>query len=136
MSTLLLDTNIVSDMMRNLQGPAATRAMDYSRAHGAEALCISVVVQCELEYGLRRKPNRRLQAAYENILETLTVLPIEASISPVYAQLRTALDGQGTPMGANDLLIAAQALAIGATVVSADAAFARVPGLQVRNWLA
>jgi len=99
MSTLLLDTNILSDMMRNLQGPAAMRAMAYSHAHGAEALCISVIVQCELEYGLRRKPNRRLQAAYENILETLTVLPIEASLSPVYARLRTVLDAQGTPMG-------------------------------------
>ncbi|MGD9549799.1 MAG: PIN domain-containing protein [Burkholderiaceae bacterium] len=75
-------------------------------------------------------------AAYENILETLTVLPIEASLSPVYARLRTVLDAQGTPMGANDLPIAAQALAMGATVVSADAAFARVPGLQVSNWLA
>lgn len=64
------------------------------------------------------------------------MLPIEASLSPVYARLRIVLDAQGTPMGANDLPIAAQALAMGATVVSADAAFARVPGLQVSNWLA
>lgn len=55
---------------------------------------------------------------------------------PPLLLLRATLERQGTPMGANDLLIAAQALAIGATVVSADAAFARVPSLQVSNWLA
>ncbi len=64
------------------------------------------------------------------------MLPIEASLSPVYARLCTVLDAQGTPMGANDLLIAAQVLAMGATMVSADAAFARVPGMQVSDWLA
>lgn len=52
---------------------------------------------------------------------------------PLLLLLRATLERQGTPMGANDLLIAAQALAIGATVVSADAAFARVPSLQVSN---
>jgi tRNA(fMet)-specific endonuclease VapC len=41
----------------------------------------------------------------------------------------------GTPLSPNDLLIAAHALALDATLVSADAAFTRVPGLRLENWL-
>ena len=135
MSILFLDTNIISDMMRNLQGPAATQAKRASVSRGAEALCTSTVVQCELEYGLLRKGSARLQAAYQRVMESIEVLPLDPHVAAHYANLRTALERLGTPIGANDALIAAHALSLGATLVSADAEFTRVPGLQVENWL-
>lgn len=135
MSILFLDTNIISDMMRNLHGPAATRAIQASRSRGADALYTSVVVQCELAYGLLRNPNPRLQAAYDAVMDSIEVLPVDATVVSHYAQLRTNLESQGTPIGPNDTLIAAHALALGATLVTADGEFSRVPGLKVENWL-
>jgi len=138
MTGLLLDTNIISDMMRNLQGPAAKRAVAIgaTESGGQRGLCTSVIVQCELEFGLARQPNPRLQTAYYAIMQTVEVLPLTKDIVSRYANLRTQLEASGKPVGANDLLIAAQALALDATLVSADAEFLRVPGLRVENWLA
>ena len=135
MSILFLDTNIISDMMRNLRGPAATRAKLASHDRGTDALYTSVVVQCELEFGLLRNPIPRLQAAYEAVMNTVEVLPLEVRVVQHYAQLRAHLEQLGTPIGPNDTLIAAHALALGATLVSGDVEFGRVPGLQVENWL-
>lgn len=55
-------------------------------------------------------------------------------LPPHYARLRTALEQAGSPIGPNDALIAAHALALGCTLVTADAEFDRVPGLRVENW--
>ncbi len=138
MTGLMLDTNIISDMMRHLQGPAAQRAiaMSSTESGGKRGLCTSVIVQCELEFGLARQPNPRLQTAYDAVMQTVDVLPLTKDIVSRYAALRSHLQAAGTPIGANDLLIAAHALALNATLVSADADFLRVPGLQLENWLA
>ena len=68
-------------------------------------------------------------------MEQLPLLPLEDGYSSHYAKLRTHLEQAGTPIGANDTLIAAHALSLGATLVTADAKFSRVPGLSVENWL-
>ncbi len=136
MSLLLLDTNIISDMMRNLEGPAAQRAREASRTRGAEPLCTSIVVQCELEFGLARRKNSRLDVAYRAVMESVDVMPLGAEVADHYANLRARLEYAGQPMSGNDLLIAAHALALDATLVTADAAFERVPGLKLENWLA
>jgi tRNA(fMet)-specific endonuclease VapC len=68
-------------------------------------------------------------------MQSVTVMPFDAEVAVHYANLRTVLEQSGTPIGANDTLIAAHALALGATLVTADAAFTRVPGLKVENWL-
>lgn len=65
----------------------------------------------------------------------IDVLALESAVATHYAELRTLLEQSGTPIGPNDTLIAAHALALGATLVSGNAEFARVPGLQVENWL-
>ena len=135
MSALFLDTNIISDMMRDLQGRAATRAKQASIHRGDEALFTSTVVQCELEYGLARKPSPRLQLAYQTVMDSIEVLPLDHTVSAHYANLRTHLEQAGTPIGGNDMLIAAHALSLGATLVTADAEFSRVPGLMLENWL-
>ena len=68
-------------------------------------------------------------------MATLETLPLGPEVAPAYAELRRHMESQGLAMGPNDLLIAAHALTVNATLVSPDAAFARVPGLQVENWL-
>jgi tRNA(fMet)-specific endonuclease VapC len=135
MSILFLDTNIISDMMRDLQGAAATRAKLASIERGDDTLYTSTVVQCELEYGIARKSSPRLLAAYKAVMDTIEVLPLDPTVSAHYAQLRTHLEQCGTPIGPNDTFIAAHALALGATLVTADSEFTLVPGLRVENWL-
>ena len=136
MSQYLLDTNIISDLMRDPQGDAAQQAMAINRANSQTRFLTSVIVDCELRYGLARKPQARLQAAYERTMQTLTVLPLDIEVAQTYAQMRHAMTSKGWGLDANDTLIAAQALTLGAILVSADTAFSRVPGLRVENWLA
>lgn len=135
MSLYLLDTNIISDMMRNARGPAAQRVIDITAGNPLALFRTSVIVDCELRYGLARKPQARLLAAYERTMAILMVLPLEPDAAAIYALLRHRLTAIGIGLDANDSLIAAHALTLNATLVSADAAFARVPGLQVENWL-
>ncbi len=130
------DTNIISHMMRETAGLAAQRFTTTAKANTSAKMATSVIVQCELEFGLVRRPNQRLKAAYENIVPLLEVMPLTELVTAHYAQLRTQLETAGTPIGANDMLIAAHALSTDATLVSADAEFLRVPGLRVENWLA
>lgn len=134
-TTYLLDTNIVSELMRNAEGNAARRYRSLLESPQTCRMVTSVIVQCELLYGLAKKPSSRLQAGYDLQMAQLPVLDVDESVAPHYAMLRVQLEQRGTPIGANDTLIAAHALALGATLVSADAEFARVPGLQLENWL-
>jgi tRNA(fMet)-specific endonuclease VapC len=131
----LLDTNILSNMMRNPTGLAAQQFRTALSKNDAADISMSVIVQCELLFGLRRLTHPRWQTHYELLLRSVTVRPLDSEVAAQYANLRTLLEGGGTPIGANDTLIAAHALALGATLVSADAEFTRVPGLQVENWL-
>ncbi|MES2510493.1 MAG: PIN domain-containing protein [Pseudomonadota bacterium] len=131
----LLDTNIVSHMMVNGAGMAARQAERVIAGNPSVQMCTSVVVHGELAFGLAKRPSARLQKALDVQLENLLVLPLDNEMVPHYARLRATLEADGQPMGANDLLIAAQALALDATLVSADAAFARIPGLKLENWL-
>ena len=135
MTLYLLDTNIVSDMMRNPQGPAARRAIEINRTIDNARFHTSVVVDCELLYGLARKPQARLQAAYDRTMATLTVVPLDIQVAQTYARMRHTMTSSGLGLDANDALIAAHALTLDAILVSADAAFAQVPGLRLENWL-
>ena len=132
----LLDTNILSDMMRNPEGLASRRFIEAVKNKPGARLCTSVVVQCELLFGIRRRTHPRWQSHYERVLESVDVLPLEPDVCIHYAALRSLLESAGTPIGPNDALIASHALATNATLVSADAEFLRVPGLRVENWLA
>jgi len=135
-ATFLLDTHIISHMMVNGDGAAARRAVQVLTEQPDIELCTSIVVQCELLYGLRKRPSQRLQRAFELQMLGIKVVALEEADAAVYDTLRHTLESSGTPLGPNDLLIAAQAIRCDATLVSADAAFARVPGLKLQNWLA
>ena len=131
----LLDTNILSDMMKTPEGHATQRFKSLLAGDESVHLCTSVIVQCELLFGLRRRTQPRWHTQYQRLLESLDVMPLETDATTHYAHLRTQMESAGTPLSPNDLLIAAHALALDATLVSADAAFARVPGLRLENWL-
>ena len=129
----LLDTNIVSDLVRNPQGKVA----QHIRKIGEERVCTSIIVAAELRYGASKKGSPRLSAQLDVVLGALEVLPFEAPADAAYGLLRTRLERAGTPIGGNDLLIAAQALTLGYTIVSDnEREFARVEDLPRENWLA
>jgi tRNA(fMet)-specific endonuclease VapC len=128
----LLDTKIVSDLVRNPQGKVAQRI----RKVGETQVCTSIVVAAELRYGAAKKGSPRLAEQLEAVLGALEVLPLEPPVDAAYGSLRTRLERAGTPIGANDLLIAAHALALGYTIITDnEKEFARVEDLQLQNWL-
>ncbi|RBP03125.1 tRNA(fMet)-specific endonuclease VapC [Roseiarcus fermentans] len=127
----MLDTNIVSDLIRNPLGKAAQRT---ERA-GADTVCVSIIVAAELRYGAAKGKSFRIGDLVEGLLARLPVLPLDMPADADYAAIRTQLENAGTPISANDLLIAAHALALRMPLVTADSAFRRVSGLQVENWL-
>lgn len=131
----LLDTNTVLDMMRNPQGPATQRAVAISQSTPEAQFQTSIIVDCERLCGLARKPQARLQAVYERTMATLTALPLGNDVAQTYASMRNAVASICQGLDANDTLIAAHALTVGATLVSADAAFTRIPDLKLENWL-
>ena len=82
-----------------------------------ELYCTSIIVAAELRYGADKKGSPRLASQLEAVLGALEILPFETPADRSYGLLRTRLEKQGTPIGANDLLIAAQALALGCVIV-------------------
>ena len=128
----LLDTNVVSDLVRHPQGRAAAKIAEL----GEDAVATSIIVAAELRYGAAKKGSARLASQLETILGAIEVIPFEAPADTAYGHARVALEAAGTPIGGNDLLIAAQALALDMIVVTNNAReFARVGGLSVENWL-
>jgi tRNA(fMet)-specific endonuclease VapC len=128
----LLDTNIVSDLVRSPQGKVA----QHIRKVGEAQVCTSIIVAAELRYGATKKGSPRLSAQLEAVLGALEVLPFQAPADAAYGLLRTRLEQAGRPVGANDLLIAAQALSLGYTVITDnEKEFAHVEDLRRENWL-
>jgi tRNA(fMet)-specific endonuclease VapC len=128
----LLDTNTIGDLARNPAGKAADRLA----ATGDELVATSIIVSCEVEYGLEQKGSAKLRQRTEAILGKLAVLGFDRPAHVFYGALRAKLKRLGTPIGPNDLLIAAHALALDATLVTDnEREFSRVPGLKIENWL-
>jgi tRNA(fMet)-specific endonuclease VapC len=128
----LLDTNILSDLIRNPAGRAAQKLAEV----GEDTVCTSVIVACELRFGAEKKKSAPLQSRVEELLSILEIFPLDGEVDRKYAIIRTQLETGGTPIGPNDLLIAAHALSLELVLVTANTTeFARVPGLHVENWL-
>jgi tRNA(fMet)-specific endonuclease VapC len=128
----LLDTNVVSDLIRNPRG----RVSEHIRRVGAAQVCTSIIVAAELRYGAAKKDSPRLVTQLEAVLGALDILPFKAPADVAYGLIRTRLERAGTPIGGNDLLIAAQTIALGYTIVSDnEREFARISGLPCENWL-
>jgi tRNA(fMet)-specific endonuclease VapC len=132
MRNSLLDTNVISELMRNPRGKAAKRIAKI----GEDNICTSIIVAAELRYGCAKKGSERLLKSVEDLLAEIDVLPFESPADAEYGNIRSELEKAGKPIGANELLIAAHAKVVDATVVTANIdEFKRVRGLKVENWL-
>jgi len=132
MHKYLLDTNIISDLVRNPQGTIA----EHIAAVGERSVCTNIIVASELRYGALKSGSKRLTDQVGYILSAMEVLPLEQPIEHHYALIRHQLTTSGTPIGPNDLIIAAHALERKLTLVTANIReFSRVPSLPIENWL-
>jgi tRNA(fMet)-specific endonuclease VapC len=128
----MLDTNIISDLIRNPQGRAAKRIARV----GEDNICTSIIVAAELRYGCAKSSSKRLLKAVDDLLGEIHVLPFEVPADAEYGGIRSELETAGKPIGGNNVLIAAHAYATGATIVTANTdEFKRIRGLNVENWL-
>ena len=131
MTRYMLDTNIISDLVKNPQGKAAQRIAKV----GEDNICTSIIVAAELRYGCAKSGSKRLLKAVEDILSEIAILPFEVPADAEYGGIRSELEAAGKPIGSNDLLIAAHASATGTTIVTANTdEFKRVRGLNIENW--
>jgi tRNA(fMet)-specific endonuclease VapC len=131
----LLDTNILSDLERNPSGSVAVRLAQVESLPDM-VIATSIVVVCEARFGVRKRGSPALEQRVEQILAKISVLPLDGKVAEIYAEVRLELERKGQPIGANDLLIAAHALALDAVLVTDNVGeFGRVTGLRVENWL-
>lgn len=132
----LLDTNILSNVIKRPHDRVGQRLRDMADQDPG-AMVTSVIVECELMFGARRVNSSTLSQKISNLLKLVPILALPQDIAEHYASIRAHLESQGTPIGPNDTLIAAHALALGCTLVTDnETEFRRVPGLRVENWLA
>ena len=127
----LLDTNTVSFHIRQ----SSSRLQRRLKRIAADAVGLSVVTEMEIRYGLARNPGLRSAPLIEAFLAGISVLPLTSEAADHYARIRAGLETKGTPIGPMDLMIAAHALSIGATLITNDTReFRRVPGLRCEDW--
>ena len=128
----LLDTNILSDVIRNPRG----RVVEQIARVGEKQVCTSIIVAAELRYGVVKKGSPQLTARVDAVLGVMEVLPFESPAEAVYGSIRARLEQERQVIGGNDLFIAAHALALGHTLVTDnEREFARIPELKRENWL-
>lgn len=128
----LLDTNACIRILNNSSASLVTRL----RQHMPEEIFLSSVVKAELIYGAHRSSraadNLRLLRRF---FEPFTSLPFDDSCAGQYGSIRSELERAGTPIGPNDLIIAATAMNHDLILVSNNVReFGRVAGLQIEDW--
>lgn len=131
MTLFMLDTNMVSYMIR---GHGNAQRIASSKPSGE--LCISSLTEGELRYGLELRPEATKRAkAVEDFLLTTETMPFAAREAMCFGRLRAEMERNGKNLQPIDMLIAAHAVSLGATLVTSDAAFRHVPDLTIENWV-
>jgi tRNA(fMet)-specific endonuclease VapC len=127
----MLDTDTISDIVKNPLGQAAQRAARYEND-----VCTSVITVAEIRYGCVRKGWVALLRRVDEVLDSIDVLAFDVPADQLYGRIRHELEAKGQPIGGNDVLIAAHALSKGLIVVTRNVAeYSRVAGLSVENWI-
>ena len=128
----LLDTDVCVDYLRGTHPKLSERV----RTEGPDSLCTSVIVAAELRCGASRsRRSAENHAILDRLFEDLTCYELAANTAVEYGKLRTRLEKRGNPIGPNDMLIAAHALALDLTLVSAnEREFSKEKGLNTENW--
>jgi tRNA(fMet)-specific endonuclease VapC len=129
----MLDTNICSYILKN-RPPSVKVQFDEV---GSDNLAISTVVLAELYYGAARHPKCvSIRHEIDDFSSRLAVIPWDEAAADHYGVIRTELEKSGSPIGAMDMLIAAHARSLNATLVSNNIRhFEKVPGLLMGNWV-
>ena len=127
----LLDTNTASYVIKGSFPRVRARLLRVPMAD----VGISVVTEAELRFGVERRPEATaLKRVVEEFLLRVEILPWNSEAARHYARIRASLEKEGEPMGNLDLMIAAQAVAAEAVLVTHDHVFRRVKGLKVEDW--
>ena len=128
----MLDTNIISSLIKNPQGQIYQKLKDVFPL----TVCTSIVVSAEIQYGIQKGVSRKLHNQIKEVIEAIDVLPLEQPVALKYGELRAYLHKTGKPIGYNDLFIAAHAIALDLILVTDNIKeFERVPELKLENWL-
>lgn len=128
----LLDTNIVIYVLK--RRPIEVLSVFNQNA---SRMAISAITLSELYHGAEKssKVGENL-AAIEDFCSRLDVLPYGSKAAQHYGAIRAGLEKLGQPIGVNDLHIAAHARSEGLVMVTNNVGeFARVPALEVENWV-
>jgi predicted nucleic acid-binding protein len=129
-----LDTNAVSDLIREVDAVKKRTAVESTRAR----ILLNPIVIAEVRFGLDRLPEgtRRTNLAIrvDAVLGTFESIPVDDHTIAHYVRIRLSREASGGPMSDNDLWIAATASSLGATLVTRDQDFQGIPGLLVEDW--
>lgn len=131
--TYLLDTDTCSFLMRQTSAMLEQRFAQVA----SNAVAMSVITRGELLTGLARKPGAtQLAVRIERLCVAVPALELPIDAAHHYAQLRAHLESKGTPIGGNEMWIAAHALATNRTLVTHNTReFKRIKGLKVEDWV-
>ena len=132
-SLYMLDTNMVSYIARGRSAAARTRLL---KLKAEQIGCISTITEAEIQYGLAKRPEATaLKVLVDGFLASIRILPWGREEAQAYGALRATLETSGMVLGNMDLMIAAHAIATGATLVTNDKAFSQVKGIHATvNW--
>ncbi len=128
----MLDTNTASYIIKGEPAVIREHLLNVAMA----SVCISAITEAELLRGVARKPEaKRLPVVVKEFLLRVEILPWDSDAADAYAQLRTACENEGKPLGAMDMLIAAHSVAVGAVLITNDKAFYNVEHhLLLEDW--
>lgn len=131
MKRYMLDTNIVSYIIKKHQ-----KAVQRLISLPMSAICISVITEGELLFGLEKRPEaKQLRNAVQELLSCFEILPWNSAVAKNYSQIRANMEKKGKTLASLDMLIAAHALSADAILVTGDSAFKNVPHLVIENWV-
>lgn len=126
----LLDTNIASYVIKG----NVPRVLQRLQQVSVREVGVSVITEAELRFGGVRRHSAHLMLAIESFLRHVEIVPWDSAAAQHYAVMRASLEDSGAPMGNLDMLIAAQALASEAVLVTHDRVFQRVKHLKIEDW--
>jgi tRNA(fMet)-specific endonuclease VapC len=132
-SLFMLDTNMVSSIAKGRSKAARARMLNLEKD---EVVCLSAITEAEIRYGLAKRPEAvALRERMEWFLAAVKILPWGSEEAKAYGALRASLESSGKTLENMDMQIAAHAIALGATLVTNDKAFAQVDDLHATaNW--
>ena len=129
----MLDTNMCSYIIRDNPKGIFEKLKEVEQDH---VIALSSIVVSELFYGASKKGSAKLIKVVNIFVEQFTIYDYNKASAKAYANIRTTLEKKGQVIGVHDMLIAAHALSLGATMVTNNVKeFERVEGLSVENWI-